>query len=338
MGKITGFLEFERETAGAAAGRGAPASTGASSRASSPRRSCSEQGARCMDCGIPFCHKGCPLGNIIPDWNDLVYRGRWQEAIERLHSTNNFPEFTGRICPAPCEEACVLNINDDPVTIKQIEKQIIDHAFEGGLDRAAAAARSAPARRVAVVGSGPAGLALRAAARARRPSRSTRLRARRPHRRAAALRHPRLQAGEAAHRPPHRADGGRGRRRSAPSVNVGVDVHGRRAAARVRRDRARRRRDQAARPADARAASSTGIHFAMEFLPQQNKVVAGDAVAGPDHWRTGKHVVILGGGDTGSDCLGTSNRQGADVGAPVRAAAAAARRAHATTCRGRTGR
>ena len=112
-----------------------------------------------MDCGIPFCHKGCPLGNIIPDWNDLVYRGRWREAIERLHSTNNFPEFTGRICPAPCEEACVLNINDDPVTIKQIEKQIIDHAFAGGLGDAAGRRRSAPARRSPSSAPGPPGLA-----------------------------------------------------------------------------------------------------------------------------------------------------------------------------------
>jgi len=115
------------------------------------------QGARCMDCGIPFCHKGCPLGNIIPDWNDLVYRGRWQDAIERLHSTNNFPEFTGRICPAPCEEACVLNINDDAVTIKNIEKNIIDHAFGVGWVVPVLPERKT-GKRVAVVGSGPAGM------------------------------------------------------------------------------------------------------------------------------------------------------------------------------------
>src|SRR5207253_2566771 len=116
------------------------------------------QGARCMDCGIPFCHKGCPLGNIIPDWNDLVYRGRWREAIDRLHSTNNFPEFTGRICPAPCEEACVLNINDNPVTIKNIEKHIIDHAWDEGWVAPLVAPRKT-GKRVAVVGSGPAGMA-----------------------------------------------------------------------------------------------------------------------------------------------------------------------------------
>src|SRR5271169_4686174 len=157
MGKITGFMEIDR--------------------ALPPRRPVTErlkdwrelegkfaepelqaQGARCMDCGIPFCHKGCPLGNIIPDWNDLIYRGRWREAIDRLHATNNFPEFTGRICPAPCEEACVLNINNDPVTIKLIEKNIIDHAWaEKWIEPLPPARKSG--KRVAVVGSGPAGMA-----------------------------------------------------------------------------------------------------------------------------------------------------------------------------------
>ncbi len=132
MGKITGFMEIHSRDAAAAAGRGAPEGLARARGQACRKTSSAEQGARCMDCGIPFCHKGCPLGNIIPDWNDLVYRGRWKEAIQRLHSTNNFPEFTGRVCPAPCEEACVLNINDDPVTIKQIEKQIIDHAFAEG--------------------------------------------------------------------------------------------------------------------------------------------------------------------------------------------------------------
>ena len=131
MGKITGFIEFEREKV-----HKEPVATRLKHwrefEEKTPDDVLRTQGARCMDCGIPFCHKGCPLGNIIPDWNDLVYRGRWREAIERLHSTNNFPEFTGRICPAPCEEACVLNINDDPVTIKNIEKHIIDHAFAEG--------------------------------------------------------------------------------------------------------------------------------------------------------------------------------------------------------------
>src|SRR5207249_2792806 len=157
MGKITGFLEIPREM---------PQRRPIDERLKDWRElegklsedKLRQQGARCMDCGIPFCHKGCPLGNIIPDWNDLIYRGRWKEAIQRLHSTNNFPEFTGRICPAPCEEACVLNINDNPVTIKQIEKQIIDHAFaEGWVVPQPPAHRTG--KRVAVIGSGPAGLA-----------------------------------------------------------------------------------------------------------------------------------------------------------------------------------
>ncbi|RMD82019.1 MAG: glutamate synthase, partial [Candidatus Dadabacteria bacterium] len=132
MGKITGFMEYRRET---------PAKQPPAERVRHfhefelplPEDRLRLQGARCMDCGVPFCHNGCPLGNVIPDWNDLVYRGHWEEAIEVLHSTNNFPEFTGRVCPAPCEEACVLNINDDPVTIKLIERSIIDHAWEHGL-------------------------------------------------------------------------------------------------------------------------------------------------------------------------------------------------------------
>src|SRR5574342_824240 len=131
MGKPTGFMEYEREL---------PQDRSPLERVKDwgefhehfAEDKLQQQGARCMDCGIPFCHKGCPLGNIIPDWNDLVYRGRWKDAIDRLHSTNNFPEFTGRVCPAPCEEACVLNINNDPVTIKQIEKQIVDHALKLG--------------------------------------------------------------------------------------------------------------------------------------------------------------------------------------------------------------
>jgi glutamate synthase (NADPH/NADH) small chain len=157
MGKITGFMEIKRET---------PDRRPVAERLKDwrefdlklPEERLKAQGARCMDCGIPFCHKGCPLGNIIPDWNDLIYRGRWRDAIDRLHSTNNFPEFTGRVCPAPCEEACVLNINNDPVTIKLIEKNIIDHAWGEGWVAPQPPAQST-GKRVAVVGSGPAGLA-----------------------------------------------------------------------------------------------------------------------------------------------------------------------------------
>src|SRR6202051_3551221 len=157
MGKITGFMEINRET---------PPRRPVSERLQDwreydlkmPEDKLRAQGARCMDCGIPFCHKGCPLGNIIPDWNDLVYRGRWQEAIERLHSTNNFPEFTGRVCPAPCEEACTLNINDDPVGIKSIEHFIIDKGWEEGWVRPESPLHRT-GKQVAVVGSGPAGMA-----------------------------------------------------------------------------------------------------------------------------------------------------------------------------------
>ena len=206
-----------------------------------------EQGARCMDCGIPFCHQGCPLGNLIPDWNDLVYKNRWQPAIERLHATNNFPEFTGRLCPAPCEGSCVLGINDDPVTIKSIELSIVERAFDEGWIVAA-----------------PAGGANRQAGRGRRlgPRRAGRggsvescrspgdgLRARRPHRRAAAIRDSRVQDGEAPARSAPRADGaGRGRvprRHEHRRRCAGGDAaHG------VRRDCPLRRRDRAARSAD----------------------------------------------------------------------------------------
>src|SRR3974390_314813 len=157
MGKPTGFMEYSRET---------PTRRPVEDRLHDwhevykpfPELKLMEQGARCMDCGVPFCHTGCPLNNIIPDWNDLVYRGRWQEAIRQLHATNNFPEFTGRICPAPCEAACVLGINEPPVTIKQIEKTIVDRAFEAGyINPQPPEVRTG--KRVAIVGSGPAGLA-----------------------------------------------------------------------------------------------------------------------------------------------------------------------------------
>jgi glutamate synthase (NADPH/NADH) small chain len=259
-----------------------------------------------MDCGIPFCHKGCPLGNIIPDWNDLVYRGRWREAIERLHSTNNFPEFTGRICPAPCEEACVLNINDDAVTIKNIEKHIIDHAWDAGLIGPNPAPRST-GRRVAVVGSGPAGMAC-----AQQLARAGHLVTlfERSDRIGGLLRYGipdfKMEKWLIDRRMEQMAAEGV---TFKTSVNVGVDVTG---------DQLKKEFDAvvlscgATKPRDLPVPGRElrGIHFAMEFLPQQNKVVAGDTVSGQILAR-GKNVVILGGGDTGSDCLGTSNRQGA---------------------------
>ncbi len=271
-----------------------------------------EQATRCMDCGIPFCHNGCPLGNLIPEWNDLVRRGRWRDAIERLHATNNFPEFTGRLCPAPCEAACVLGINQDPVTIKQIELEIIDKAFEEGWVKPVPphCAYRQDGRRGGFR-SGRTGR--RAATHPRRPQRD-RLRARRPDRRAAALRHPRVQDGEARHSTAGwtqmEAEGTQFR----AGVNVGVDI----TAEQLRADF-----DAVVLAGGATAARDLpipgreldGIHQAMEFLPWANRVQEGDDVLDADGQppitAKGKKVVIIGGGDTGADCLGTAHRQGA---------------------------
>src|SRR5437660_620896 len=305
MGKITGFLEIPREM---------PQRRPIDERLKDWRElegklsedKLRQQGARCMDCGIPFCHKGCPLGNIIPDWNDLVYRGRWREAIDRLHSTNNFPEFTGRICPAPCEEACVLNINNDPVTIKNIEKNIIDHAWDEGWVAPLVSPRRT-GKKVAVVGSGPAGMAC-----AQQLARAGHLVTlfERDDRVGGLLRYGipdfKMEKWLIDRRMEQMAAEGVTFRMG---VRVGVDVKG---------DALRRDFDAivlscgATKPRDLPVPGRElqGIHFAMEFLPLQNKVVAGDTV--PNQiLATGKKVVILGGGDTGSDCLGTSNRQGA---------------------------
>ncbi|GIW45797.1 MAG: dihydropyrimidine dehydrogenase subunit A [Candidatus Binatia bacterium] len=305
MGKITGFLEFRREL---------PPRRPVRERlrdwreleGKHPEDRLQTQAARCMDCGIPFCHKGCPLGNIIPDWNDLVYRGRWRDAIERLHSTNNFPDFTGRVCPAPCEEACVLNINDDPVTIKQVEKQIIDHAFKEGWVVPQVPARRT-GKRVAVVGSGPAGLAC------------AQQLARAGHWVTVFERADRIGGLLRYGIPDFKLEKHHIDRRIAQmeaegvtfrtNVDVGVDIsYGelrKQFDAVVLAGGATQARDL---PIPGRELK--GIHLAMEFLPQANRRVAGDAV--PDQITAkGKRVAILGGGDTGSDCLGTSNRQGA---------------------------
>ena len=305
MGKITGFLEIPREKI-----HKQPVPERLRHwhefEEKTPDEVLRAQGARCMDCGIPFCHKGCPLGNIIPDWNDLVYRSRWKDAIDRLHSTNNFPDFTGRVCPAPCEEACVLNINDDAVTIKNIEKNIIDHAWAEGW-----VAPQVPPRRtgkqVAVVGSGPAGLAC-----AQQLARAGHLVTlfERADRIGGLLRYGipdfKMEKVHIDRRMEQMAAEGVTFR---TSVDVGVGVRG---------DELRREFDAvvlsvgSTRPRDLPVPGRelNGIHFAMEFLPQQNKLLAGDEVPGQIK-ATGKRVVILGGGDTGSDCLGTSNRQGA---------------------------
>ncbi len=232
-----------------------------------------------MDCGIPFCNNGCPLGNLIPDWNDLVYRDHWRDAIDRLHATNNFPEFTGRLCPAPCEAACVLGINADPVTIKQVEVEIIDRAWdEGWVDAADPVGEDGQAGRRHRLGPGRPGR--RPAADPRRPRRR-RARARRPHRRPAALRHPRVQDGEAPPRPPPRARWRRRAPSSAPTPAVGDDDrHRHPAGARTTPSCWR-----AAPPHGATCRSPgrelPGIHQAMEFLPWANRVQEGDIDAPP---------------------------------------------------------
>jgi glutamate synthase (NADPH/NADH) small chain len=271
------------------------------------------QASRCMDCGIPFCHQGCPLGNLIPEWNDLVYRGREDEAVRRLLATNNFPEVTGRICPAPCEASCVLNIREEPVTIKQIERTIADHAFAlaaahgGALRPEPAATRSG--KRVAVVGSGPAGMA--ASQQLARAGHDVVL-FERDDRIGGLLRYgiPDFKMEKAiidARMTQMEAEGVTFK----PGVAVGFDVTG---------PDLQREFDAVVLTMGARAPRDLhvpgrdlgGVHFAMEFLVQQNRRIAGDAEdTSKAILATGKHVIVIGGGDTGSDCVGTSVRQGA---------------------------
>jgi glutamate synthase (NADPH/NADH) small chain len=266
------------------------------------------QGARCMDCGIPFCHQGCPLGNLIPDWNDLVYKDRWRAAIERLHATNNFPEFTGKLCPAPCEGACVLGINDDPVTIKSIEATIIDRAFAEGWVTATPP-QTRTWKKVAIVGSGPAGLA--AADQLNRAGHS-------------------VTVFEKADRiggllrygiPEFKMEKRFLDRRLAlleaegvifrTGVNVGVDLP----ASRLRADfDAVLLAGGAGHPRDLPVPGRDllGVHFAMDYLTLQNRRCEGDEIADAAFITArDKHVIIIGGGDTGADCLGTAHRQGA---------------------------
>ena len=307
MGKLKGFIEIERQKAPTRPVRERvrdwrevylPYGT-------SDLRA---QGARCMDCGIPFCHQGCPLGNLIPDWNDLVYRGKWQEAIERLHKTNNFPEWTGRLCPAPCEGSCVLAIDGEAVTIKSIELSIIERAFEDGhVTPSPPPTRTGKA--VAIVGSGPAGLA--AADQLNRAGHTVTV-FEKSDRIGGLLRYGipefKMEKRFLDRRLDVLAAEGVGFR---TGVHVGADVPA--AALRSQHD-ALLLAGGAGWPRDLKVPGRelTGIHFAMDYLTQQNHLCEGDVVPSEQIISaTGKRVVIIGGGDTGADCLGTVHRQGA---------------------------
>ena len=307
MGKDTGFLEIDREQ---------PTRREPKERVKDwfeiynpfPEDKQREQGARCMDCGVPFCHTGCPVNNLIPDWNDLVYHGRWERAIKRLHSTNNFPEFTGRICPAPCEAACVLGINAPAVSIKLIEKSIVERGWDEGWIRPEPPDH-ATGKLVAVVGSGPAGLA--AAQQLRRAGHSVTVYEKND--RIGGL----LRYGIPSFKLEKHIIDRRIEQMKAegvtfiPNAHVGVNIPV---------DSLTSHYDAilltggSEQPRDLKIPGRelNGIHFAMEFLPQQNHRNEGDMIAPAiDILATGKRVVIIGGGDTGADCLGTSLRQGA---------------------------
>lgn len=266
------------------------------------------QAARCMDCGVPFCHQGCPLGNIIPDWNDLIYRDRWQEAIERLHATNNFPEFTGRLCPAPCENSCVLglDVHKQPVTIKQIEVSIIDHAWANGWVKPMPP-KKLTGKKVAVVGSGPAGLAC-----AQQLARVGHIVTvfERADRIGGLLRYgiPEFKM-EKRHinrrMEQMKAEGVEFKVNANIGHNVPIEDLRKNFDAIVLSGGATQARDLSVPGRELK-----GVHFAMEYLPQSNKVQEGDTVENQLHAKD-KHVIIIGGGDTGADCIGTAHRQGA---------------------------
>jgi len=303
VGKVTGFKEYTREM---------PTRRPVEERVNDflevyqpfPEEKVRTQAARCMDCGIPFCHTGCPVSNIIPDWNDLVYRDHWKEAMRVLHATNNFPEFTGRICPAPCETACVLGINEPAVTIKVIEKTIVERAWEEGWIKPEPPTKRS-GKHVAVVGSGPAGLA--AAQQMNRAGHWVTV-FEKADRIGGLLRYGipdfKLEKHVIDRRLEQMTEEGV---RFQTRTHVGKDLPA---------ENLRREFDavllsggaEAPRDLTVPGRELKGVHFAMEFLPQQNKRNAGDKVAN-QILATGKHVVIIGGGDTGADCLGTSHRQ-----------------------------
>ncbi len=309
MGKVTGFLEINREQ---------PSRRNVEERLKDWQEiyepfgedKQKEQGARCMDCGVPFCHSGCPVNNLIPDWNDLVYNGRWENAIRRLHATNNFPEFTGRICPAPCEASCVLAINQPAVSIKLIERSIVERAWEEGWIHPEPPVEKS-GKRVAVVGSGPAGLA--AAQQLRRAGHSVTVYEKND-RIGGLLRYGipnfKLEKHIVDRRLEQmRAEGVTFVTNAHVGVNVPVESLTDEYDAVLLTGGAERPRDL---PIPGRELK--GIHFAMEFLPQQNRRCEGDHVdPALAILAEGKSVVILGGGDTGADCLGTSLRQSAKV-------------------------
>jgi glutamate synthase (NADPH/NADH) small chain len=307
MGKITGFLEFERNDRDYEA---------VEQRVKHwrefvlplPEEENRKQAARCMDCGIPYCHTGCPVNNQIPDWNDLVYRGNWQEAARNLHTTNNFPEVTGRVCPAPCEASCTLNIEDNPVTIKTIECAIADRAFDQGwLKPEPPSVKTG--KKVAIVGSGPAGMAC--AQQLARVGHDVHVFEK--YAKAGGL----LRYGI----PDFKMEKYHVDRRVTQMEAEGVTFHyGVHVGVNVPVERLVEEYDAVVLAGGAEKARDLpipgrelkGIHFAMEFLPQQNRRVSGEPQAGGEPILAGgKHVVVIGGGDTGSDCIGTSIRQGA---------------------------
>jgi glutamate synthase (NADPH) small chain len=306
MGKVTGFLEIQREQAT----RRKP-----EERIKDwfeiyepfPEEKQKQQGARCMDCGVPFCHTGCPVNNLIPDWNDLAYNGRWEAAIRRLHATNNFPEFTGRICPAPCEAACVLGIDQPPVSIKLMERSIVERAWDEGWIRPEPPEHNT-GKRVAVVGSGPAGLA--AAQQLRRAGHTVTVYEKND-RIGGLMRYGipnfKLEKDIIDRRLQQmRAEGVTFITNAHVGVNVPVDTLTAQHDAILLTGGAEHPRDLKIPGRELK-----GIHYAMDFLPQQNKRCEGDHIDPSSAISAGgKRVLIIGGGDTGADCLGTSHRQG----------------------------
>ena len=305
MGKVTGFLEIDREQ---------PARRKVEDRLEDwfeiyepfPEEKQREQGARCMDCGVPFCHTGCPVNNLIPDWNDLAYNGRWEAAIRRLHATNNFPEFTGRICPAPCEAACVLGIDQPPVSIKLMERSVVERGWDEGWIHPEPPEQNT-GKRVAVVGSGPSGLA--AAQQLRRAGHSVTVYEKND-RIGGLMRYgiPNFKLEKhVLDRRIHqmRAEGVTFVTNAHVGVNVPVEALTGHYDGILLCGGSEQPRDLKIPGRELK-----GVHFAMEFLPQQNRRCEGDALdAAADILATGKRVVIIGGGDTGADCLGTSLRQ-----------------------------